>query len=299
MNRRVAAPEEKASHVLFYVSILLAGGLKKKLAFRSGDIPEDVAFGFCQRHKLSIEYYDRVVGFLRQRVSDVKSYELPLQDKPEADSEEQERLAEGLHASSQTDSPNLKSRRGLPRQLEKLVEFNRSHNNDVLHYFSQHGENFPSTDRYLIEELCQSANDSIDQRAARAEGRQKSDVFNRLYGLARRKAPQPEQSEAAAQNTTTASRDRHPAYRKTQPRRAPCAEDARSSAESPGRLFAPAPRPARSVGSGQSAGPDTRPHTDSAWPEAYYSHQLEAPSLSQQYRSVPLETIKVKHELQK
>ena len=65
--------EEPQQPVMFYVDLHLDNGRNHVLAYRKGDSIEDVAYQFCRDNELNITYYDKIAGFLKSKLSEVKS----------------------------------------------------------------------------------------------------------------------------------------------------------------------------------------------------------------------------------
>lgn len=173
--------------VAFVANIRLGDDLELPIEFEEGAIVEDVAYNFCKEHKLTVTYYDKIAQFIRQRLAESqtvderesaysKGYSSNPQEREVEDHREhglgnyysfgqrEEMRPHYQHADlkeeSQEQRPRLFQPVGRPH-------YGPNTNNDVLNYFSGNFENNLSTDRFLVEDLCKSINDSLDNKLRR------------------------------------------------------------------------------------------------------------------------------------
>lgn len=225
----------------FVVSIKLGDNIDIPITFNQGDIVEDVAYRFCKDHRLSVTYYDKIAQFLRDKLVEVRGnseerwsrdieqieehLQQELSDEKKIENEFKQEPAITQYYSfgkpeAATPAPEPVTNEAQyyseqpHRAIQPTVRY-KNRNNDVLKYFNGNAENNLSTDRFLVEDLCKSVNDSLDhklKRLAIAEDRSednlernhgrptssdlKARVHDRLYKDAKARAAKKERSSS-------------------------------------------------------------------------------------------------------
>lgn len=223
----------------FVVSIKLGDNIDIPISFCEGDIVEDVAYQFCKDHRLSVSYYDKIAQFLRDKLVEVRSGAGDTKHQDVAQAEDgQARQRDRRERREQEDTqPEVnvnqyysfgKPEGGSPppepevqvqqyyseeysRVCQPVLRY-KNRNNDVLKYFNANAENNLSTDRFLVEDLCKSINDSLDHKLKRAPvaeeseddkeyaqrqpGGLKAQVHDRLYRDAKFRAAKKQRSSS-------------------------------------------------------------------------------------------------------
>ena len=295
---QIDKPSKNAREVLFFVSIFLEEGKKRKVVFRNGDKPEEVAFDFCAKNRLSIQYYDRVLGFLKAKLNEISNLEYSINYDLDREIPLEAQELEYGYESGQGEIPKPRLNR-IPIKDRHPNDIPISKNNDLLKFYSQGGDNYPSTDRYLVEDICKSANDSIEHKLICLEEEEREpDVFSRLYNLSKKKAEKAvktQDHETVYLSNLKSSKKNHSIDPNSNcnPRYSKCKSELRSTNHSP-----EIQKPQNVTQSFCFCSKPPDPELIS--PEEYYSNKLDVNNLLEShYQSEPYDTVKVKNEIKK
>lgn len=181
--------------ILFFLNVTLQRGCSKSITFHEGDHCEDVAYDFCRKNTLSVEQYDDILACLKQRLFDISSEKVldrisksppnptPFPQKPQPSSKNPHKSTKNSQKTSSNPKRNLSSNNPKqkptifpsseltnpiliqPLTMSYLAEStNNNKNVKNNRYFSTGIERRASTDRQLIEEMCHSADQSLDKQ---------------------------------------------------------------------------------------------------------------------------------------